>query len=878
MRINCLSILLLVLFSSFFSNAQNNLKGIVKTQDGTTIPFATVQLKSVYPDNKTIAFTTSDKEGNFTLSINNTGSFLLVISHISFERNEQELTIKEGETIAGLEIILEPKTQELNEVTIQKSMTAAWEKGDTITYSTQAFTTGKEVKLKDVLNKLPGIEVSENGQIIANGKKVDHLLIDGKEFFGDNHGLATNNLAAEMIAGVDLVKNYESFGALREIDESKQTALNIKIKSDYKNKISGDITAYGAIENRYRLHTNLFRFGKTLNLSFIGNLNDTGEQALSLQDYLNLNTTIKDEIRNSGSLSEETLTSLPDFLLSDNNVQERSTQFGALNFSYFPSGKLNIHGYTILNNNKQTENIISQQRFLESNLVFSDSINTKGKLLFNQTKVNVDYKPNGNNFINYTLLLEPTDNSETRNVTSVFQNERQLFQESSDATNLKVGQQLSYISKIGAYELLTFNLFHEKTSFKTDYELEANQTLFDSSFSSFFQDKTRDFEEYGILGKYTRKFKNTLFKAQLGTIFKKEELFSEIPDRNILSNDLIFEKNYFMGRISFEKNEGFFRYLVGSEIRRYSLDFADQKSTPTFFLPDLELKLAFSGTQDLSFYYKKNIDFAPVDQLNEQNIIKDYRNLYVASTSSFERDLATESIGLRYFYLELYSGTLLLVNSGFSETKNYITLNSTSSRFNSIGFQNSPSYKKWFNNVMFETRFSKIKTKLRVNAGYNRLSGFNYLNGIESDVLTQTFTSRASFLSYFKKSWFNYEAGIKFREITTTFSGLNTKNKNTVYTPYANFEVSFSDALLLNLSNNYEIFQSNDEERSFFNFGFRSSYHKEDSSFRFFLEGNNVFNLSNPEVIEIRSDNNIFERNVLSRLAGYIGFGITYEF
>lgn len=869
-------ILILVLVIQNATNAQYTIKGNITDENGVTVAFATIQLKQ--GDNKTIAYTTSTAEGNFSFTSDSYGNFSLVISHLSYKKNTTPIEIKEQNSLVDIDVILKSKTQELTEVTIQKSLTAAWEKGDTITYSTKAFTTGNEAKLKDVLNKLPGIEVNENGAIIANGKKVDNLLLDGKEFFGNNHGLATNNLSADMIAGVDLIKNYESFGALREIEQSKQTALNIKIKSDYKNKISGDLTAYGAIENRYRLHTNLFRFGKKLNLSFIGNINDTGEQAITLQDYLNLNTSVKDELRNSGSLNSEILSNIPDFLLSDANVQERASRFGALNFSYFPSGKLSINGYSIINRNSQVEQLSSAQRFLESNLTFSDTVTTRGKMLFNQTKINVDYQPNKNNLINYTLLIEPTTNDEARNVFSNFQDTRQTFEENKQGNNLKIGQQLSFISKIDRYELLSFNAFYERTSFDDDYSVISNQTLFNTSVNDLFQNKEQNFEEYGILAKYTRKINKNLLKIQLGAINRKETFTSAITETDFSNNDLFFKKNYLTGGISMEKNDDFFQYQLGFSLRKYNLSFSNTSNNSLFFLPDLKVKFEFDPTHNMELYYNRDVDFAPVKQLNEGDVIQDYRNLYVAANTNFENSLVANNAGFRYFYLNLFSGTLLLLNTGLSETKNFVALNSTANRFNTLNYQNSPENKSWFNTIMFETRYSAVKSKIRFNAGYFRTNGFNYLNSIENKVRNKTLSLKATVLSYFKEALFNYEAGFSYRNTNTSFSNLATENTNTVYGPFVNFDLSLSKNLQCVLKNNYEIFKTNNEQRELWNFSFRANYQKEKEPFTFFLEGNNVFNLTSPEVIEIRSNNNIFERNVLSRLAGYIGFGITYEF
>ena len=99
------------------------------------------------------------------------------------------------------DIVLKESNEELSTVEITYEMPVKIV-GDTIVYNSDSFTSGKEKKLEDVLKKLPGIDIDDNGEVEVEGKKVQKILVEGKEFFDGDSKLATQN-----IVGYDLFQN-----------------------------------------------------------------------------------------------------------------------------------------------------------------------------------------------------------------------------------------------------------------------------------------------------------------------------------------------------------------------------------------------------------------------------------------------------------------------------------------------------------------------------------------------------------------------------------------------------------------------------------------------------------------------------------------------
>ena len=134
----------------------------------------------------------------------------------------------------NFEIALEQQITEIQEVKIKSRPKIVFMKGDTISYNIKAVKDGTERTVEDLVRKLPGLDINENGKVTNNGNIVGQVLVDGNEFFGKNHKMATQNITADMIDGVDYWKNYTT------ISGNTSTALNLKLKDEYKGKITGN--------------------------------------------------------------------------------------------------------------------------------------------------------------------------------------------------------------------------------------------------------------------------------------------------------------------------------------------------------------------------------------------------------------------------------------------------------------------------------------------------------------------------------------------------------------------------------------------------------------------------------------------------------------
>ena len=245
------NISIVLLFINFSVNSQNyTLKGFVKDSLQNPLPFANVVAEPIIKSNN-FKFGITDEKGRYKIKIKK-GNYNVKVSYLGFQTKKTELLIK-GDTTKNF--ILTEQPNNLDEVIIEIPVIV---KQDTIIYNTDKFVNGKERKLKNVLKKLPGVEVDKNGTVIVQGKKVTKLLVEGKPFFGGGTKLGINNIPADAIDNIVILDNYNEVGFLKNLSDSEEMAMNIILKEDKKKFVFGDIEAGKGNKEFYRTHSNLF--------------------------------------------------------------------------------------------------------------------------------------------------------------------------------------------------------------------------------------------------------------------------------------------------------------------------------------------------------------------------------------------------------------------------------------------------------------------------------------------------------------------------------------------------------------------------------------------------------------------------------------------
>ncbi len=233
------------------------------------------------------SFTRTDENGEYTLNVETQGNKILIITNPLYADYVDNISLKESpKKISAIKLTNKSK---LLQAIIIKTGGAIKIKGDTTIYTADSFNVSANANVEELLKKLPGIQVDKNGEIKAMGEKVQKVLVDGEEFFGDDPGMAVKNLRADAVKEVQVFDKKSEQAAFTGIDDGNtQKTINLKLKDDKRKGYFGKISLSGGtgkeITNRFN---NNFLFGsfkgKRKIAAFILNGN-TGQDGLNWQE------------------------------------------------------------------------------------------------------------------------------------------------------------------------------------------------------------------------------------------------------------------------------------------------------------------------------------------------------------------------------------------------------------------------------------------------------------------------------------------------------------------------------------------------------------------------------------------------------------------
>ncbi len=270
--------------------ARFTLQGRAIDTSAAPLPASTVMLLSP-KDSSLVNFGRADEKGQFTFKNLKAGPYILKISFVGFIPYNQVVK-PTGEAVVDLGTLkLKPITRELMEVVVRTAKAPLTIKGDTIEYNASSFKVPPGSTVEDLLRKLPGVQVDQDGNIQAQGQKVQRVTVDGKNFFGNDPKQATKNLPAEAITKVQVFNDKTDQAKLTGVDDGKkEKTVNLELKEEFKKGGFGKVTAAaGPASNnlpaRAEVKGSYNKFNAKNQFSLVGLGNNTNQQGLSREDY-----------------------------------------------------------------------------------------------------------------------------------------------------------------------------------------------------------------------------------------------------------------------------------------------------------------------------------------------------------------------------------------------------------------------------------------------------------------------------------------------------------------------------------------------------------------------------------------------------------------
>ena len=205
---------------------------------------ATVQLLSA-KDSSFVNGGVTQMNGRFQLPAVKAGKYLLKVSFIGYQSQFKNLQLAANRPKHDVgRISLSADAIMMQEAVVVGHVAPVQMSEDTVVFNSAAYKVAEGSALEELVKKLPGAEVDDEGKITINGKSISKILIDGKEFFGDDQDMAMKNIPVEM---VEKLKTYERQSDLARItgidDGEEETVLDLSVKKEMKHGMFSNVDA-----------------------------------------------------------------------------------------------------------------------------------------------------------------------------------------------------------------------------------------------------------------------------------------------------------------------------------------------------------------------------------------------------------------------------------------------------------------------------------------------------------------------------------------------------------------------------------------------------------------------------------------------------------
>ena len=270
-------------------------RGLVTDSAGTPLRSAMV-VALTQVDSVLTKYAITNGDGRFEVSGLPANQYILQVTLIGYSTFRRDFEIIDADVDAGT-VNMAVTALELDSLVVSVEHVPFINRGDTLSYNVLAFPTQPNAMVEELLKRLPGIEVDENGGITAQGEQVQNVLVDGKEFFGKDPTIATRNLPADAVKQVDVYDKESDMAEFTGIpDGDDERTIDLKLREEAKRGYFGRATGgFGGDANsaarlggtasndlRYDGRFTLNRFSPSMQLSVNANTNNVNRAGFSL--------------------------------------------------------------------------------------------------------------------------------------------------------------------------------------------------------------------------------------------------------------------------------------------------------------------------------------------------------------------------------------------------------------------------------------------------------------------------------------------------------------------------------------------------------------------------------------------------------------------
>jgi hypothetical protein len=279
---------LFTLFISFTAFSQGTIKGTLKdTAEGRNLKHTVVSLLTK-KDSLLVQFSRAGENGSFELKNVKPGNYIILLSYPGYVDYSDTVDMTTGAAPDLGTVFMTPKAKMLEMAVVRQKIAAIRWKGDTLVFKADSFQVKDDATVEDLLKKFPGFQVDRNGRITAMGEKIEKVLVDGEEFFGDDPTIATRNLDARAVNEVEMFDKKSDQAAFSGVDDGKTVkTLNLKLKEDRKKGYFAKLQAGSNGKELWDNSAMLNAFKGKRKFSAYGIMSKTGKTGLDFGEMMN---------------------------------------------------------------------------------------------------------------------------------------------------------------------------------------------------------------------------------------------------------------------------------------------------------------------------------------------------------------------------------------------------------------------------------------------------------------------------------------------------------------------------------------------------------------------------------------------------------------
>jgi hypothetical protein len=840
-------------------NAQTiKVTGFIKDSIGVGLDMANVIAFNI-ETNEMENYAITSPKGKYQFNLPAKHTYELKVSYIGYDTKSVKLDLMNAKSDVQQNIELKVSSDVLDEVEITYEMPITI-KGDTIVYNSDSFRNGTEKKLEDVLEKLPGVEINDDGEVEIEGKRVTKVMVEGKDFFDGDSKIAIQNIPANALDKIEVLRNYSEVSQMKGVTNNEDNiAINIRLKKGKEKFWFGEVTAGAGLDERYLVHPKIFYYSPKTSVNLLTDANNIGQVPFSTRDYYRFTGGFRNVSSRGGTALNVGTNGIGLSSLQNNRANEISTKFGASNFSYKPNDKIQFSGFGIYSGT-ETEMLQNSNKKFASGLTEETTNTTKQETNLNLLKLSTKYNPSVNFQLDYDVFFKLSNQEESSDLTSLSESKN------NEITTLKTDNPYSFNQNLNIYKTIDAkNIFAFEAQFllqkeKPLYNSQSNilnisdafgTSLVDEDIFDLTQDKvTKTGKLDAKLNYFYLLNDKSHINFTMGTLISNQKFDSsifQILDSSIqndlsdaeFNNEVKFKFLDLFTGVHYKFIKGKFTAEPGVKLHYYQTTDTqlgtDNKTNLTRLLPDLYLNYQFKKTESLRFNYSMSNQFTDISKLSEGLLFNNYNSVYRGN-----RELESaifHRYSLNYFSFIMYNYTNVNASISYTKKENAIKngieaqgIGRVSTSINS----NLPD-ETLSANFRYGRTFKKIKVSLNSRGEYSKFYNFNQ-NGIaENEVYSYNYGGSVG-------TNFNKAPNVKlgFTQAINDYGG----QKFYTNKPRVSVDALFLKHFVFNTDYTYYDYHSEDKsvtnEYAFLSAGI--TYRKGESKWEYEISGTNLLN------------------------------------